>query len=380
MLVRLHGEPLGLVHVDLTVGDLSSGSLADQIWLEMDTAITRHLEDDGSEPAATLESTGLGADPHPPPCVASTAGEDLGVTVVVTTAGDPRRLERCLAGLARTTHPHFEVLVADQQPSDGRTAALVDQRRSQDTRIRYLPTPTRSRSVARNVAFGRSRQELVAFTDDSCIPDDGWVAAVAASFARNPGAVCTVGPVLAHQLETAPQQAHEAASAVTGGWQARVFDRSGPVSGPPEPPFLAGLYGWGNNLAVRKDLLDDLWGFDPHLGPGTPAGAADDLDVLIGALAAGHQVAFEPRALVWREHPDDVATVQARLREREVALGAMLAKQVVSGRLPPRDLLLRLPQGPNGERSGGTPQGMSHLATGVWAYARSRLHESWATA
>lgn len=378
-LVTLHDEPLGLLDHDLAAGDIGGAALAHGIYAELGGAIDEHLRDDGLDGTWSLESTGL-VTSAPVRCRADDDDATTSVTVVLSTTGGRLGLERTLDSLLASDYRSFEVLVVDHGAPGNITPAVVAKRREVDGRVRYLAVHDENRSNARNAAFGLSRGDLVAFTDEGCEAAPGWLNAVATTFQSHPSVACVVGPVLTPELETPPQLAFEAATAVTGGWRRRVMDRSGSVSGPGEPPFLTTLFGSGDNIAVQKRLLGDLWGFDPHLGPRSPAGAADDLDVVVGFLADGHQVAFEPRALVWRRHPADVATVRALLRDRTVGLGAMLTKQMVAGALPRSEVLRRMVSMSATNEPPSPGSRLAQITTGLWAYLRSRLKRSWATA
>jgi glycosyltransferase involved in cell wall biosynthesis len=378
-LVTFHDEPLGLLDHDLAGGDISAGALAHAIYAELGAAIDGHLRRDGHVGTWTLESDGLSTS-MPTSCRALEVEPRATVSVVLATTGDLEALDRSLDSLLSSEHRSFEVMVLDRGSLSDGTKDFVDDHRAIDRRVRYFAAHGQCRSAARNAAFGLSRGQVVAFTDEGCVASPGWIRAVAATFERHPDAACVVGPVLTSELETPPQLAFESMTAVTGGWQHQVIDRLGPTVGPGDTPFLAGLYGSGDNIAVQKGILDDLWGFDPNLGPSSAAGAADDLDVMLGMLAEGHQIVFEPRALVWRRHPSDVATVRTLLRNRSVGLGAMLTKQMLVGHIPRRELLRRLAPLSGMVEPSTTGPLVAHLTSGVWAYTRSRAKSSWMTA
>ena len=57
-LVRLHGKPLGLVHVDLPPTGLPADALAARIQAELAEEIARHLADDGLPPCE-LDADGI---------------------------------------------------------------------------------------------------------------------------------------------------------------------------------------------------------------------------------------------------------------------------------------------------------------------------------
>ncbi|MDP9311132.1 MAG: glycosyltransferase [Pseudomonadota bacterium] len=113
------------------------------------------------------------------------------VSVVVPTYQRPALLRRCLeALLAQDLHPtQFEVIVVADGP-DVATCILVHSIMPSDPEgmpgpaLRYLALPERGGpAAARNVGWRAARGEIVAFTDDDCIPDSGWLRAGCAAFA-----------------------------------------------------------------------------------------------------------------------------------------------------------------------------------------------------
>ncbi len=76
------------------------------------------------------------------------------VSVVVPTCGRPQLLARCLAALERQSLPRecFEVIVIEDRKRDG-------------------PAATRNRG------WRSAHSPIIAFTDDDCVPEPGWLAA-----------------------------------------------------------------------------------------------------------------------------------------------------------------------------------------------------------
>ncbi len=113
------------------------------------------------------------------------------ISVVVPTYLRPALLHRCLSALAAQTIDSdcYEIVVVDdgidletrrETESWARTGAAPP--------VRYVTTPS-ARSgpaAARNVGWRASRGEIIAFTDDDCLPQPDWLAAGAAAL-RDPG-------------------------------------------------------------------------------------------------------------------------------------------------------------------------------------------------
>jgi GT2 family glycosyltransferase len=58
----------------------------------------------------------------------------------------------------------------------------------------------------------------------------------------------------------------------------------------------------GANLAVRREVLAAIGGFDPLLGPGTPCVAAEDIELVARAVWAGWRARYDPAPVVSHHH------------------------------------------------------------------------------
>ena len=106
----------------------------------------------------------------------------LGITVGIITRNRAADLEECLASLVRQVRPPDEVLVVDNGSTD-RTAEVVGSFRGR------LPLTSRFLAqagipAARNMVLENARHEVVAFTDDDCVLEPGWLQAVERGFLR----------------------------------------------------------------------------------------------------------------------------------------------------------------------------------------------------
>ena len=79
-------------------------------------------------------------------------------------------------------------------------------------------------------------------------------------------------------------------------------------------------------MAFRRAALDRIGGFDVALGAGTPTGGGEDTL----ALTARHalraiEIAYEPAALMWHHHRQDMASLNKQLHGYSVGLTAFYA-------------------------------------------------------
>jgi GT2 family glycosyltransferase len=168
-------------------------------------------------------------------------------SVVVPTHARPRQLAACLDALARLAYPRdrLEVVVVD----DGGPVPLeqvVD-----SVRDRLDVTLTRQRrsgpAAARNVGARLASGELVAFTDDDCIPAPDWLRRLAARYQLDPARAFG-----GRTVNALPRNAYATTSqlVITVGYERNNAD-------PEDARFFA-----SNNLAFPRAAFLELGGFD----------------------------------------------------------------------------------------------------------------------
>jgi GT2 family glycosyltransferase len=100
--------------------------------------------------------------------------------VVIPTYRRPDRLSGVVDALgAQTLDPHrFEVIVIDNASGDGTWDSLQELAAAAPFTVRLLQTVTNhGPAPARNLGWQAARAPVVAFLDDDCLPEAGWLAA-----------------------------------------------------------------------------------------------------------------------------------------------------------------------------------------------------------
>ena len=202
------------------------------------------------------------------------------VTVVVSTFSRAGLLGELLRALERQTLPRddFEVVVADNGSTDGTWDVLVDAVVASPLRLLAARLPAnRGAAGGRNAALGHGRAAIVAFTDDDCLPQPRWLAALVATVDAGADVV---------QGRTEPDP-------TPGPWP-QPWARTVWIL---EPSWLFETC----NVAYRRSALDAAGGFTEH-DPMTQrhSGRAFGEDVLLGwrVVDAGARFAFCDEAVV----------------------------------------------------------------------------------
>jgi glycosyltransferase involved in cell wall biosynthesis len=108
----------------------------------------------------------------------------LRVSVVVPTFKRPDLLDRCLAALIAQDFcvADYEVIVVDDAACEAtkqQVECWIERVEPWGYTLRYIPVTGARHShgpaAARNIGWRAARGEIIAFTDDDCIPTQGWL-------------------------------------------------------------------------------------------------------------------------------------------------------------------------------------------------------------
>lgn len=209
------------------------------------------------------------------------------VTVAVSTYRRAHLLPRLVRALeAQTLAPGaFEVVVCDNASDDATSQVLAQLQASTPLALQVVRAPVnRGPGAGRELAWRAGAAPVVAFTDDDCQPDPGWLAALAACLEAGP--CVAVGRTVPD-----PEQAHLLVD----------FFRTQRVD---DARFAQTC-----NVAYRRADLMRVGGFDA--GFSTPGGEDTDLALRVEELGSPRR--FVPDAVV--RHDVRPTSLRATLRE-----------------------------------------------------------------
>ena len=185
------------------------------------------------------------------------------ISVALATHNRADRLEALFESLrSQAFAGEFEVVVVDDASGDRTQDVLeAETQRGELRLITRRMESSRGPAAARNAAWRATSGPLVVFTDDDCVATPGWLEAIAAAAAENPGAIVqgTTSP--------APGEAGELSA----------FSRTLEVT-------KLGPWFQTCNIAYPRALLEAVDGFDEDTF-GTPGG--EDTDLAWRAIDAG---------------------------------------------------------------------------------------------
>jgi glycosyltransferase involved in cell wall biosynthesis len=196
------------------------------------------------------------------------------VSVAVSTYNRARTLPNLIAALERQTLPKesFEVVIADNGSTDDTAAVLESLASASSIDLRPVRVDVnRGPARGRNAAWRATRASVVAFTDDDCLPQPGWLEQGLAAMID--------ADIVAGRTEPDPSQ----------------LDLLGPYARTVWPSFAK--FFPTCNVFFRRSDLDAVGGFDESfVGTG-----GEDTDLALRTMQLGRRAAFVDDALVYHE-------------------------------------------------------------------------------
>jgi glycosyltransferase involved in cell wall biosynthesis len=240
------------------------------------------------------------------------------LSVIVATRDRAERLAQCLAALDEAwavVQVPWEVILVDNASTDHTAEVARDFALQASYPVIVLGEPRPGLSHARNAGAAASHSSWLAFTDDDCLVDPHWLRALRAAVAERPRL-----EVIGGRVDLADPRDLSTST--------RLFPDAVEIA---DIDTLMGRM-IGCNLAIRADLFQALGGFDPRLGAGTPAGSAEDLDLLYRALRGGAVMRYEPTVSLRHAHGRRGEVQKRKLAKAYTrGRGAFLAKQSLRG-------------------------------------------------
>jgi GT2 family glycosyltransferase len=215
-------------------------------------------------------------------------------SIVVPTYRRPERLASCLEALAALDYPRdsFEVIVVNDDGSESLSRPEVA-RGGSGIGTAFVTQPHAGPAAARNTGAEHAGGRYLAFTDDDCLPDSGWLRALAARFADCPDHL-----VGGRTVNAFPDNPYSSATQVLVDYLSEWQTEHGPAA------FFA-----SSNLAVPTERFHALQGF--HQGFALAAG--EDREFCLRWARAGGRMSYAADAIIrhanrltlrsfWRQH------------------------------------------------------------------------------
>lgn len=201
--------------------------------------------------------------------------------MIIPTHRRPERLEACLKALSGLDYPkdRFEIIVVDDGSPASSEPVILPFRGVSD--ITLLTQPRSGPAAARNRGAAHAKGTFLAFTDDDCTPDPGWLKALANRFAALPEHM-----IGGRTINALPENPFSGASQHLISYLYDYYD------GKPSGLFTS------NNMAVPVRHFYSAGVFDASF----PLAAGEDRDFCDRWLHHGYKMTYAPEAVVYHAH------------------------------------------------------------------------------
>jgi GT2 family glycosyltransferase len=222
--------------------------------------------------------------PFIPACSGDVASSDSVlplVSLIIPTHGREAQLSQCLEAVAGSDYPRerYEVIVVDDGSERPPRSAV--ERSQAALPVRLLTQANQGPAAARNRGAEVAAGELLAFTDDDCMPAPRWLRSLAERSLKTPGTV--LGGRTVNGLG---YNRYAAASQLILDTVYRHYNAD-----PMKARFLA-----TNNLAVPAPVFHRIGGFDASFR------ISEDREFCDRCISSDIRLVYAPEALIYHRH------------------------------------------------------------------------------
>ena len=236
------------------------------------------------------------------------------ISVVVTTYNRADLLKGCLESLCQQTLDHslYEIIVVDNHSTDDTHEVVEFFQRTGI--VHYLMESQQGMNHARNLGLKEAHGNFVAYIDDDALAASEWLEVAEHAFATVvPTPDCLGGPIFPFYTSPMPEWFKDKYE-IRRDWDT--------------PRYLkAGQSFSGSNMIWRKEVLEDLGGFNPETGVIGNTLRLGGETIVFSKMWSTHDnpnLYFSPDLIVRHWVPDFKMKVSYRLR-RNLAVGLFWA-------------------------------------------------------
>lgn len=216
------------------------------------------------------------------------------LSLVIATFNRAEQLMTTLHSVIRQSAEHqlWECIVVDNNSTDStrqRVEALIESH--PDIALRYIFEPRQGLSYARNAGIEASRGTTIAFIDDDERIVEEFIAAYIDLFEQHPEAMVAGGRIIAEYPTGRPR------------WMSCYAEQpiANPMDfGPEVGLFPRGRIPGGGNMAMRRDLFNEVGYFNTSLGrTGKRLIGGEESELFERIGSHGYACYYQPRAVMY---------------------------------------------------------------------------------
>lgn len=202
------------------------------------------------------------------------------VSIIIAVKNWQGNLEECIAACLKLDYADFEILVLPDNRPEGQIASALD------PRLVIIPTGPASPAQKRDIALKQAKGRILAFLDDDAYPAKHWLSAALKHFS-DADVAAVGGPAVTPPQDSLMQQASGmvySSPLVSAKFRYRyVPGKRREVDDYPSCNFL-----------VRKEILEQLGGFNTKFWPGEDTKLCLDITKKLGK-----KIIYDPEALAY---------------------------------------------------------------------------------
>jgi len=224
------------------------------------------------------------------------------ISLIIPTKDRAKQLSECLESLSVSKilyREDVEVIIVDNNSSSLKTKEVCE-----SYNVKYLFQPKKGISEASNLGIENSLGKYLIFIDDDVIVNsEEWINELVLMTEEYPKVGYVSGNVIALETKNKTQKMWEDKGGLSKGNSRRVFDQKYfnelKIKAIPLRLIAAGA----NNL-ILADAIKEVGGYSEKFGVGSeyiPHG--ESLEICYRILAAGYTAIYNPKAIVFHQHP-----------------------------------------------------------------------------
>ena len=205
------------------------------------------------------------------------------LAIIIVSKDREQKLSECLDSILKSNLLPDEIVIVNK----GAKPLLLKQLKQSKVRISIVTESNSNLSKGRNSGVQVATADIICFTDDDCLVSKDWSANIVSSFREHPKCSGVFGQVFAHELT-------------------KQLDSFCPCTFLKQSPEMISLpcphmkkIGYGNNMAFRASIFQELGFFKPWLSIGSVGKSAEDAEFALRILIHNKKIFFNPKVIVF---------------------------------------------------------------------------------
>ncbi len=224
-------------------------------------------------------------------------------SVVVPTRNRAKSLRSTLEELLQQDIGEpYEVIVVDNSSTDATAEVVQEFTRRTDGVVRYVLEPAVGLSRARNAGITAARGEIVAFTDDDVIPEQGWLGMLVSTYRQHPDAWVVGGRVKLRLPDQVPSW-FTTDPPYDMRYVLGMFFLGSETLRLEYPQLVVGM-----NMSLNRQRVSQIGFFNTEFGRGTRRFQGEEPELCYRVYRAGGSVYYCGQALVTHVIPESRIT------------------------------------------------------------------------